>query len=72
MGSPRFQLWWNDAAPVLKKGGFAAAAAFLSVGVAPLIGITVDHAPMFTILAGAAGAAIQVAIEFLTDKSKAK
>lgn len=69
-GSPRFKLWLADAGPILKRGAFAALAAFLAQGVAPLVGVTAEHSAAFAAVAGLVGLGVQAAIEFVKDKSK--
>ena len=70
-GSPPFRLWLNDVWPIVRKGLFVAAAAFIGAVASPLFGVTVEHVPMLTLLSGSFGAAMDAVVKFLTDQSKA-
>lgn len=69
-GSPRFSLWLSDVWPIVRKGLFVAAAAFVGAVAAPVFGVTVDHVPMLAIVSGAVGSTIDAVVKFLTDQSK--
>jgi hypothetical protein len=70
-GSPKWQLWWTDAAPVLKRGAFAALATFATVALMPLLDVTQTHIPLFVIVSGAVGSGIQALIQWASDNQKA-
>lgn len=71
MGSPKFKLFWSDAAPILKKGGWGALGAFLTVGVMPLLPIAAGYWP---VVIGATGALITTGlaavVQWANDNSK--
>jgi hypothetical protein len=69
-GSPRFSLWLNDAWPILKRGFFGASAAFITLALAPLVGITVDHFQLFSFVAASVSTALATAVRWFDDNSK--
>ncbi len=69
-GSPKFKLFASDAAPILKKGGFAALGAFVTVGLVPLLPVAVSYWPVVALLGSAISGGLVMLAQWASDNSK--
>ena len=69
-GSPKFKLFASDALPIVKKGGWAALGAFITVGVVPLLPVAIAHWPILAIAGAAISAGLAAVVQWASDNSK--
>lgn len=69
-GSARFSLNLTDFWPIVEKGLYAAAAAFLVTAGQPIIDQTTQSVPWLAMFSAATASALAALVHFLQDRSK--